>query len=233
MFQFYSCTISLFHIYSMLVTFSILTPPSLRPPHPRPNISTCSTSFKPPIFMLPHPLSASFSFVGGEGRRTINCGGAATQSVERRETKEVENPMGKESEKGKNEKHAREGINGTNIGTYAKAMESIQFNMATTKSIIIGWYWVYKSSPNVRLLFGFTILELSARQNAIFHPMLCNGTAASGSCLKRIVPANIENMSRKVDRHCKFDLCNTCKKWSWTKKKQPQLSLKALLKRNG
>ena len=32
------------------------------------------------------------------------------------------------------EKHTRKGINGTNIGTYAKAMESIQFNMATKKN---------------------------------------------------------------------------------------------------
>lgn len=101
MFQFYSCTIYLFRFYSMLVTFSTLTPPSLRSPHPRLNISTRSTSFKPPIFMLPHPLSASFSFVGGEGRRTINCGEAATQSVECKETKEVRNPMGIESDKGK------------------------------------------------------------------------------------------------------------------------------------
>ena len=106
MFQFYSCTIYLFRFYSMLVTFSTLTPPSLRSPHHRPNISTRSTSFKPPIFMLPHPLSASFSFVGGEGRRTINCGEAATQRVECRETKEVENPMGIESENGnKGETH--------------------------------------------------------------------------------------------------------------------------------
>ena len=135
MFQFYSCTIYLFRFYSMLVTFSTLTPPSLRSPHHRPNISTRSTSFKPPIFMLPHPLSASFSFVGGEGRRTINCGEKATQRVECRETKEVEQTLA----------HTQK---------QWKACNSI---WKQQKTIIIGWYWVYKPSPNVRLLFGFTI----------------------------------------------------------------------------
>ena len=44
--------------------------------------------------------------------------------------------MGIESEngnRGETHTHTRKGINGTNIGTYAKAMESIQFNMVTTK----------------------------------------------------------------------------------------------------
>jgi hypothetical protein len=51
--------------------------------------------------MPPHSLSASFSFVAGEGGRARNCGEAARQSVECRETQEVENPMGVESEKEK------------------------------------------------------------------------------------------------------------------------------------
>ena len=35
------------------------------------------------------------------------------------------------------------------------------------------------------------------RQNALVHPMLCNGTAAFESCLKRLVPMHIEKYVQK------------------------------------
>ena len=40
----------------------------------------------------------------------------------------------------------------------------------------------------------FTLPE---RQNALVHPMLCNGTAAFESCLKRLVPMHIEKYVQK------------------------------------
>ena len=86
----------LLHPHSTLAT---LSPPSTKHLHP-------FHLFQTTHFHASSPLSASFSFVGGEGRRTINCGEAATQRVECRETKEVENPMGIESENGnKGETH--------------------------------------------------------------------------------------------------------------------------------
>ena len=88
------------------------------------------------IFGKPHPLSACFFFVAGEGERARKCREAVRQSVQCREIQEVENPMGVEK-RGKKEKHARNGINGTDIGTYGKVMKSIQFNMATPKIFII------------------------------------------------------------------------------------------------
>ena len=50
------------------------------------------------------------------------------------------------------------------------------------------------SQKKQRKACTFTLPE---RQNALVHPMLCNGTAAFESCLKRLVPMHIEKYVQK------------------------------------
>jgi len=58
------------------------------------------------IFGKPHPLSACFFFVAGEGERARKCREAVRQSVQCREIQEVENPMGVEKRGKKGETRA-------------------------------------------------------------------------------------------------------------------------------
>ena len=135
-----------------MVTFSTLHPSfhhrsTLAPPashHPSITFTqplqpypSLPPTLPPTPFHLLHPLSASFSFVGGER--------GGQEAVEKRRGKAQRIPRG-----------------GADIATCRKAMKSIHFT-------------------------------LRARKNALARPMLYNGAAVLGACLKRTIPTNIGN----------------------------------------
>ena len=51
--------------------------------------------------------------------------------------------------------------------------------------------------PSQKKQWKACTFTLPERQNALVHPMLCNGTAAFESCLKRLVPMHIEKYVQK------------------------------------
>ena len=128
--------------YQFLITFSTPHPSfhhrsNLAPPSHHPSIiftqplqpyPPLPPTLPPTTFHLLHPLSSSFSFVGGEGGRARSCGEAARKGVE--------NPKRWED-----------------IGTCRKAMKSIHFTLharqnALARPMLYNSAFVFEPCPN-------------------------------------------------------------------------------------